>query len=123
MVGPLDFDRDWFARLHAEICQREIDSSWMPPSSKDLVSILNGKASLVNSDNDLFILLCDLIDSDLRQVLHSDISLVPLLWEGTKKDGRSPSDEKSLQTVFYNQIMLLLKNWQIGREIELSEHG
>lgn len=116
-------DRDWFARLHAEICQREIDSSWMPPSSKDLVSILNGKASLVNSDNDLFILLCDLIDSDLRQVLHSDISLVPLLWEGTKKDGRSPSDEKSLQTVFYNQIMLLLKNWQIigAREPEVFD--
>ena len=106
-------DRDWFARLHAEICQREIDSSWITPSSKDLASVLNGKASLVNSDNDLFILLSDLIDCDLRQILRADISLVPLLWEGTKKEGRSSKDEKSLQTVLYNQIMLLLKNRHI----------
>ncbi len=106
-------DQDWFARLHAEICQREADSSWIFPSSIDPISILDGNASLVNSDNDLFILLSDLIDCDLRQILRADISLVPLLWEGTKKEGRSSKNEESLQTVLYNQIMLLLKNRHI----------
>lgn len=116
-------DRDWFARLHAEICQREIDPSWMPLSSKNLASVLDGTAPLVNSDNDLFVLLCDLIEGDLRQVLRSDFSIVSLLWNGTKKDGRIPLDEKSLQTALYNQIRLLLMDQQIigAREPEVFD--
>ncbi|HVK54145.1 MAG TPA: hypothetical protein VM532_03855, partial [Burkholderiales bacterium] len=101
--------RDWFAQIYAEARQREADESWTPAPPDELTSILDGKASLLRSDADLFTLLCDTIENDLTSMLRSDASLAPLLWSGTKKHGREPLDEKPLQTMVYGLLAALLR--------------
>jgi hypothetical protein len=66
-------------------------------------------ANLIRNESDLFTLLLDLLDSEVRAALVMDTSLVPLLWNGAKKEGRTPKDEKPLQAVLANQLSLLLK--------------
>ena len=59
----------------------------------------------------------------MRDELDGDVSLVPFLWEGKKSEGRTPLDEKPLQQLLANQLVLLLKRMPItgAREPEVFD--
>jgi hypothetical protein len=90
------------------LSRRAVDEGCQPVAPDDVLKVLAGSSHLVRTPAEFFLLVEDRCDWELREVLRSDISLVPLLWEGTKSAGRKPHDEKPLQAVLYNQLVLLL---------------
>lgn len=115
--------RDYFLSTVGELDRRIVDEQWQPASAECVAQVIFNGSNLIRNQSDLFSLLLDLLDSEMRAALVNDTSLVPLLWEGTKKEGRTPKDEKPLQAVLANQLALLLKSRPIvfAREPEVFD--
>lgn len=92
-----------------ELERRTIDEGWQPPTPVDVEQILSQSARLVRDEAEFYRLAADLCESDLREALRADASLIPLLWKGTKKGEREPDDEKALQAVLINQLYWVLR--------------
>jgi hypothetical protein len=101
--------KDGFLSILGELHRRIIDEQWQPASQSFVAQVIFHGANLIRNQSDLFTLLIDLLDTEIRTALARDTSLVPLLWEGTKKEGRSQKDEKPLQVVLANHLSLFLK--------------
>jgi hypothetical protein len=101
--------KEGFLSILGELNRRIIDEQWQPASPSFVAQVIFNGVNLIRNQSDLFTLLIDLLDTEIRAALVSDTSLVPLLWKGTKTAGRTPRDEKPLQAVLANQLSLLLK--------------
>ena len=64
--------------------------------------------------------MSEIIEDDLIPSLKADHSLLPLFYDGTKKDGRKHKHENELQLGLLNQLTHLLKNKGLigAREVE-----
>jgi hypothetical protein len=111
------FKSEWPVIRHYldEIDHRIVDEAWQPLEPDEVVRVLSHSARIVRNEEEFYWLAEDLCDTDLREVLRCDASLVPLLWQGTKAAGRQPRDEepsrgeKPLQAILINQLFLLLR--------------
>lgn len=122
------YDRDRFSELHTEIERRQADKDWVRLESKEIKEILNKQTIPIRNAGNLSELLNHVIASELVSVFSSPASLAPSLWEGTKKDGRKPSEdenkwEKELQAVIYAKLYLILRNYPVipTRESEVRD--
>ena len=115
--------KEWFLSIIDNLERRLIDEQWQPVSADDAANVVLRSARIIRNSNDLFMLLTHILDVEMRKSLAEDTSLVPLLWEGTKKDGRIPRDEKPLQQVLANQLKHLLRWTQtiFAREPEVFD--
>lgn len=119
----LKHDHDWLHDVLAGIARHKAERFWSPVSSRQMMSAIFENGYLIRSQRDLFELACDMAGNRLREVLRSDFSPLTLLWQGTKKAGRKALGESALQTLIYNQLLLLFKGYRLigAREPEVYD--
>lgn len=119
----LKHDHDWLHDVLAGIVRHKAEHSWHPVTSRQMMSAIFESGYLIRSQCDLFELACDMAGNRLREVLRSDFSPLTLLWQGTKTAGRKALGESALQTLIYNQLLLLFKGYRLigAREPEVFD--
>lgn len=116
--------KTWFRHMLRDLDQRMVDEEWQAPTAQQVSRVIFRDGRLVRNGGDLFTMLEDVLGLRMREKLLDDASLVPqLLWQGAKKSGRKPTDEKALQQLLANQLMLLLDGMGIvgAREPEVFD--
>jgi hypothetical protein len=119
----LKHDHDWLHDVLAGIARHKAERSWHPVTSRQMMSAIFESGYLIRSQRDLFELACDMAGNRLREDLRSDFSPLTLLWQGTKTAGRKALGEHALQTLIYNQLLLLFKGYRLigAREPEVFD--
>lgn len=114
----------WFQQIVRDLDRRMVDDAWNVPSPHQAARVIFKDGRLIRNGADLFAMLGDVLDSWMRDKLVDDASLAPqLLWQGSKRSGRKPTDEKPLQQLLANQLKLLLKGKPVicAREPEVFD--
>lgn len=116
--------KTWYQQIVRDLDRRMVDDAWRIPDQYQIAEVIFRDGRLIRNGADLFSILEDVLDSWMRDKLVDEASLVPhLLWEGSKRNGRKPTDEKPLQQLLANQLKLLLKGMPVigAREPEVFD--